>query len=68
MGMIELILTVCALSQPNLCEDQHLQFQFNGSPNRCAMGAAPHIAKWAEEHPKWTVTRWHCEYPGKRPA
>ena len=66
MGLVEIILTVCALSQPDLCEEKHLQFEFSGSLSRCAMGAEPYIAQWIGEHPKWTVARWRCDVPGKR--
>ena len=30
------------------------------------MAAPPYIAKWIDEHPKWTAVRWRCDYPGKR--
>jgi hypothetical protein len=66
MGMIELILTVCATAQPNLCEERHFQFMFNGSLEQCTAGAQPYIAQWIGEHPHWTPVRWHCDYPGKQ--
>jgi hypothetical protein len=66
MGLIELIITVCALAQPSQCEEQHLQFAEAGSPAQCAMAAPPYIAKWVDEHPKWRAVRWRCDYPGKR--
>jgi hypothetical protein len=66
MGMIELILTVCAVAHPTQCEEHHLQFVSSTSLHQCAMAAPPYIAKWIEDHPKWTATRWRCDYPGKR--
>jgi hypothetical protein len=66
MGLIELIITVCALAQPAQCEEQHLQFANGGSPTQCAMAAPPYIAKWIDEHPKWRAVRWRCDFPGKR--
>jgi hypothetical protein len=66
MGLIELILTVCAVAQPNQCEDQHLQFESNGSGYHCVMAAPPFIAKWIDEHPKWVAVRWRCDQPGKK--
>ena len=66
MGLIELIITVCALAEPSHCEDQHLQFTGGGSPSQCAMAAPPYIAKWIDTHPKWRAVRWRCDYPGKR--
>jgi hypothetical protein len=67
MDFIELILTVCAVAQPTLCQDQHLQFAWSGSPRQCAMAAPPYIAQWIGEHPKFRAVRWHCAYPGQEP-
>jgi hypothetical protein len=64
--MIELILTVCAMAQPSLCEDRHFQFMYAGSLRQCAAGAPPYIAQWVGEHPTWKAVRWHCEYSGKQ--
>jgi len=66
MGLIELVFTVCATTQMSVCEEQHLQFEMNGSLNQCAMAAPPYIAQWIGDHPKWTATRWHCEYTASR--
>ena len=52
MGMIELIMTVCALAQPSQCEEQHLQYNWQGSVRQCAMNAQPYLAQWINEHPK----------------
>ncbi len=65
MGLIELVLTVCSIAQPAVCEDQHLQFTANFSLRQCTMSAEPYIAQWIGEHPKWHAVRWHCEYPGQ---
>jgi hypothetical protein len=65
MGFVEIVVTVCALAQPSLCEEQHLQYTWNGSLQQCALAAPPYIAQWINEHPKWQVTRWRCEYPGR---
>jgi hypothetical protein len=65
MGLIELVVTVCAIAHADACREEHLQFAEAGSPNQCAMMAPPYIAKWVGEHPKWTAVRWRCEYPGR---
>src|SRR5215831_16361427 len=52
MGLIELIVTVCALSLPSQCEDQHFSFLADMSLNQCVMNAPPYIAQWTNEHPK----------------
>jgi hypothetical protein len=64
MGLIDLIVTVCAIASPAMCEEKHLQFDWSGSVKQCTMGAPPYIAQWIGEHPKWTAVRWRCEYPG----
>ena len=67
MGLITLVLTVCALAQPSQCEDEHLDYvNGGGSLRQCAMAAPPYIAQWIGEHPKWRAVRWHCEYPGQQ--
>jgi hypothetical protein len=62
--MIELILTVCALSAPDQCLEQRLQFVSQGSLMQCMMQAPPYVAAWSEEHPASRVTRWRCAFPG----
>ncbi len=66
MGLIEIVLTVCALSAPNQCEDEHLQFApgISMSLKQCVMTAQPYIAQWINKHPKWLAVRWRCEYGG----
>ena len=61
VGLIELIVTVCATAQMNLCQEQHLEFAWNGSLRQCTIAAQPYIAQWIGEHPKWTAVRWRCE-------
>ena len=63
MNPIELVMTVCAVLSPSVCEETHLTFNWGGSLRQCAMGAQPYIAQWVGEHPKWNAVRWHCEYP-----
>ena len=63
-AMIELILTICALSAPNQCKEQRLQFVSQELLMQCMMQAPPYVAAWAGEHPASRVTRWRCAYPG----
>jgi hypothetical protein len=63
--MIELILTVCALNAPSLCNEQRLPFVSQESLMQCAMQAPPYIAAWADHHPSTRVARWRCAYPGE---
>jgi hypothetical protein len=64
MGLIELVVTVCALTLPNQCEDQRLSFSADMSLNQCILNAQPYIAQWINEHPKWVAVRWRCKYGG----
>ncbi len=66
MGLVELIVTVCALSLPSQCEDQHLSFTANMSLNQCVLNAQPYIAQWINEHQKWVAVRWRCDYGGSK--
>jgi hypothetical protein len=63
-AMIELILTVCALNAPGLCDEQRLQFASEESLIQCMMQAPPYIAQWVNQHPATRVTRWRCAFPG----
>lgn len=64
MGLIELVVTVCALSLPGQCEDQHFSFSADMSLKQCVMNAQPYIAQWINEHPMWVAVRWRCDYVG----
>jgi hypothetical protein len=64
LGMIEIILTVCAIANPSNCEEKYLQFTFDGSIQQCMMAAQPYIAQWIGNHPEWMATKWSCDYPG----
>jgi hypothetical protein len=64
MGFVELILTVCTLTEPASCEERHLSFVDEGSLVRCMSQAPPAIAEWANSHPGRKVVKWRCSYPG----
>jgi hypothetical protein len=65
MNFVQLILTVCAISQPTACDERRLTLETEtGSARNCVMQAMPYIAQWAGEHPNVTVTRWRCVPPG----
>jgi hypothetical protein len=66
MTFVEIVFLVCAIAQPDRCEDKHLQFEWRGSLRQCVMAAQPYIAQWIGEHPQWIVKNYHCEYPRTR--
>ena len=63
MEMIAIVVTVCALAQPDQCEEQRLEFSWQGSLKQCVMNAQPYLAQWIGDHPKWSIKSYHCEYP-----
>ena len=66
MGMMALVLTVCASAQPSLCEERNLVFVDQGqSLAECAMSAPPTIADWVDHHPGRFVAKWRCSYPDR---
>jgi hypothetical protein len=65
MDMIDLVLTVCLVSNPSECRSEHLYFETHGSLLQCTFLAPPQIAKWSEAHPKYRVARWRCTFPHK---
>jgi hypothetical protein len=64
MSFIDLILTVCTLANPALCEEQHIPYSTAGSLRQCMFEAPPAIAQWSEQHPARRVVRWRCAWPG----
>ena len=62
MQMVDLILAVCLISDPNSCRDEHLYFESHGSLRACMMEALPAMADWAGDHPEWRISRFHCEW------
>jgi hypothetical protein len=65
-GLIEIILTVCAIANPANCEEKELQFAWEGSLKQCMMAAQPYIAEWIGQHPAWRAMKWSCDYPGSK--
>lgn len=63
--MLELLVSVCLLSDPTRCKDVSLVYSDeNLTPMQCLMGAQPEIAKWIEAHPQWALRRWTCQRAG----
>jgi hypothetical protein len=64
--MIELALVACLVSDPSTCKDVGLTYSGESvTPMQCLMGAGPEIARWTDEHPRWTVRRWTCRPAGR---
>lgn len=57
--MIELIFVACLSAAPTTCERGALQFT-DITVTACTFGAQPELARWAGEHPGWSIRRWSC--------
>ena len=66
MNFLELIFTVCAVANANLCEDKFIALQGGMHPTACVMQAQPTLAQWALANPDWTITGWRCDYSSNR--
>ena len=63
--MIELIVSVCMISDPAHCKDVRLNFaEQNVSARECMFNGQIEIAKWSETHPDWQVAKWQCSRAG----
>jgi hypothetical protein len=65
MDIIDLVLTICLVSNPSNCREERLHFENRGSLNACVFTAQTEIAKWTQEHPGHRVVRWKCAYPSE---
>lgn len=61
--MIELVMTVCLMSQPQDCRKERLPFE--GSLMTCATAGQVAAADWISSHPKWHLSRWSCGMPAR---
>ena len=57
--MIELLFTVCLVSDPTSCETKGLLF-YEITETACTLRAQPELAHWSGEHPGWHIERWTC--------
>ena len=65
MDLVDLVLTVCLVANPNNCRQEHLYFESRGSLIQCIILAPSEIAKWSGYHPALKVVRWKCVFPEK---
>ena len=63
MGAIDILLTVCLLSNPTACEQKTIPVSDVGSLDQCLFWAQPHIAEWSVAHPKYKIVKWRCAFP-----
>ena len=66
--MIELLVSVCLIDDPQRCKDVHLTYVAESvTPHQCVMYGQVELAKWSEGHPKWRISKWRCQ-PAHRVA
>ncbi len=58
--MISFVISACLVAQPGQCKDYNFPLNDEYDQTSCMMNAPPYIAKWADEHPAWTVKSWRC--------
>lgn len=62
--MIELAAIFCTLI--GNCREVSLIYSPDSvTPMQCMIGAQPELAKWAIEHPGFSVKRWSCRIAGR---
>ena len=60
--MFELLMTVCLISDPTICEDVRLDLsEESRTAIGCMVAAQAEMARWSEEHPDRTIKRWSCD-------
>lgn len=60
--MMNLILVACLTVPSYACRESTLVIYEQISEMQCAITAQSRIVTWSEEHPKWRVVRWRCQY------
>lgn len=60
MSPINILIYVCLLSSPDVCEERSIPMSEAGSLSQCYYWAQPHIAAWSTTHPKYKIMKWTC--------
>lgn len=62
--MVELVLIVCSLLNPQECNIRQPAFEsIYGSLRTCLVQGQFAAIRWEEAHPEWEVRRWTCGAP-----
>ena len=59
--MITLILIVCLASSPDTCREERPPIDAVNAM-ACMVQGQQIAAQWVEEHPKWKLTGWRCQF------
>jgi hypothetical protein len=59
--VIELIVSVCLISDPAHCKDVRLDYSLDAASMReCAYSSQLTAARWSGDNPRWRVNRMAC--------
>jgi hypothetical protein len=59
--MITLVLIVCLSTTPDVCREERPPIDV-ASPMACMVQGQQIAAEWVEEHPKWRLNGWRCQF------
>ncbi len=59
--MISLILVVCLSATPDICREERPPIEI-ASPMVCLIQGQQIAVQWLEEHPKWQLSGWRCQF------
>ena len=62
--MITLVLVVCLSATPDVCREERPPIDA-ASPMACMVQGQQIAAVWLEDHPKWRLSGWRCQF-GRR--
>lgn len=63
MNMVDLIVIVCSLAAPSVCQERHMLFESHGSLYTCMWEAQPFLAQWIGDHPDLRIAGFRCDWP-----
>jgi hypothetical protein len=63
--MISLILVVCLSATPDICREEPSRVEIT-TPMVCLIQGQQIAAEWIEEHPKWRLQGWRCQFGQQR--
>lgn len=60
--MIEVILYVCLIVQPQECKTVPTEMMAEKvTPYECMFKGQVHASRWVASYPEWRVTKWKCQ-------
>ena len=65
MNLVDLIVLVCSIANPDVCQEKHMVFEAHGPLYACMWEAQPFLAQWIGEHPDLRIARFRCDWPDR---